>query len=37
MAEAYVEIGHNWSDIATLLMAWMPPPDGIVMCQCDEC
>jgi transposase InsO family protein len=21
----------------TLLMAWMPPPDGIAMCQCDEC
>ena len=20
-----------------LLMAWMPPPDGIAMCQCDEC
>ena len=20
-----------------LLMAWMPPPDGIVMCQCGEC
>ena len=19
------------------LMAWMPPPDGIVMCQCDVC
>ena len=20
-----------------LLMAWMPPPDGIAMCQCDDC
>jgi hypothetical protein len=20
-----------------LLMAWMPPPDGIAICQCDEC
>jgi hypothetical protein len=20
-----------------LLMAWMPPPDGIAMFQCDEC
>ena len=20
-----------------LLMAWMPPPDGITMCQFDEC
>jgi hypothetical protein len=21
----------------TLLMAWMPPPDGISMCHYDEC
>jgi hypothetical protein len=21
----------------TLLMAWMPPPDGIAMCHYDEC
>lgn len=20
-----------------MLMAWMPPPDGITMCQCDAC
>ncbi len=22
---------------SALLMVWMPPPDGIAMCQCDEC
>lgn len=22
---------------SALLMAWMPPPDGIAMCQCDAC
>jgi hypothetical protein len=28
-----VEIGAR----TTLLMAWMPPPDGIAMCHCGEC
>lgn len=28
---------HFWTVHEALLMAWMPPPDGIAMCQCDVC
>ena len=27
----------HWHAAETLLMAWMPPPDGIAMCHYDEC
>jgi transposase len=28
---------HEFLLRQALLMAWMPPPDGIAMCHCDEC
>jgi MFS family permease len=32
-----VALGSYLALYRAVLMAWMPPPDGIVMCQCDEC
>ncbi|MGO4917596.1 hypothetical protein [Pseudogemmobacter sp. W21_MBD1_M6] len=29
--------GGDWPLASALLMAWMPPPDGIAMCHYDEC